>query len=477
MQTERLLTHLLVKCAFVRKLVGRLHELRFPTRSALQLADLIDRLTEAIEEEALRRYRTAGRPSEDFAQEVRFAVRAVESLVAHLRFVERATSSHNPWSIIRPLERLAEQLHPNARFIFRPQWHYNYTILEVVGLYRDAFSKWLSRLVPAGRVDDLLRLGGSTTKIYVVSFPYMERLNVFQHSILGHELGHPVADNYVRLEKEDDFMPAIFQAVRGVLGLPEQLEKSDIFKYVEMVTMTQAVRRLRERALTELLCDYVSLRVFGPIALFATEEYALPRELDQFVKDPESHYPPWRYRLREMVQELDPAKTEALLHNGGFAAKVAEPLRARIRAIQDLVADDKDRKEIEKDREGRIAYELVSSTLPKARRSVDAYLTSVGFSLDGKLESAGQRLFDRLAAWVPPDAWVDDRGDEVVANLHSILLIGWLRFLEGFSQIEERKLGAAERDPYLQDLGTLQRLVLKAVEYVELRASWARRGA
>src|SRR5207249_3055453 len=139
----RLLTQVLHRCRSIRVRLSRLRELTYPSETPKRLAGLIEKLTDDIQEEMLNRSSGAVASAEDLAVELKMAVRGLMILGAHLRYIERAATRQTPWSLIRPLEELGQQIHPSTWFIIRPQWNYNYTILELVSLYREVFSKLL----------------------------------------------------------------------------------------------------------------------------------------------------------------------------------------------------------------------------------------------------------------------------------------------------------------------------------------------
>src|SRR5205807_913058 len=120
-----------------------LRELRFPSASPLRLAGLIGNLAGAVEGEVVSRYQAGPASPDDFADQVRFFVQALRELAAHLRLVERAATRQTPWSLVRPIERLGEQLHPGSCFVIRPQWSYNYSLWELASLYRRYFTSAL----------------------------------------------------------------------------------------------------------------------------------------------------------------------------------------------------------------------------------------------------------------------------------------------------------------------------------------------
>jgi hypothetical protein len=472
MELERLITQLVTKSRSTQTAVGRLEELHFPSPNPLRLAHLIRNLCAALAEHILARYQAGVRSKDDFADQVRFAIDALRQLGAHLRLVERAATRQTPWSLVQPLERLGQQLHPDSYFIIRPQWSYNYSIQELVSAYRGYFASAL----PVAALDQAFSVGpeGAVSNLYVVGFPYIERLSVLMHSLFGHELGHPVEKEYFRQENVGAYLPRLNQEVALALNAPPDPQTWDLGTLSQFVRVRDRVRETRRRALAELICDLVGVNLFGPAALFATEELALSMSLDAADADPPSaHYPPWRFRLRSIAEELSEAWVEDFLSAGGFSGATTEAVRGKMQSLRALAARDNDRALLSANPETRIAYELVEAALPRVRRFVRQHLENRGFRMDALKGATNARLLERLANWIPPDACIVDGREEPAASIGCILNVGWVRYLCAYATLPLDGSSADAVEVYLRELSALNRLVLKAIEYLDIRTIWA----
>lgn len=483
MELDRLITQVVQKARAIRSDISKLQELRFPSDNPRRLASLINNITQAIEDEILSRYRVGPPSEEDFRRDVKLSVQALHILGAHLRYIERATTTQTPWSLVRSLEKVAEQLHRGSCFVIRPQWRYNYSLLELTTFYRKAFFQLLE-----DRFDKALKLAlsDSINRLYVIGFPYIDRLSVLMHTLLGHELGHPIEEEYLEEEIEEEFIKKqryqkqlppfveeMYQAVLRELKVPPNSEALDLQATARVSKMLECVITLRRRALEELICDLTSVNLFGPAALFATEEFALSRELDAIEKElPEHHYPPWRYRLRAMRQELTSEWVQRFIQEGQFTEEeVSHHLRAKLDSVGVLIEQDTDKQAINRIPEARIAYESVEEALPKVRNFVKQRLERRGIRLDDLIGRVNTQLLQRLEDWIPPDAYVDE-DNEIISDMRSILNIGWLRWIRKYAAVPSGIKTSKDIDEYFVEVDVLNRLVLKAIEYADLRSVW-----
>lgn len=476
MQTERLITQLIQKVEAINFIVSKQQELIFPSDRPLRLAYVISKVATLIKEEITKQY-TSGinRSSQEaFDNQIKFAIGALHNMGEHLRFVDRATTRQTPWSLIRPLEKVGEAIHSECCFVIRPQWSYNYSIRELVPIYRNWFSAWL----PNDLLEEALKLSPDDTvkRLYIMGFPYVERLNVLMHTIFGHEIGHPIEKEYFQSEDTPQVIENITQAVLKTRSLPTDIQTLDIFTTGEVVRMCERVVQLRHRALAEVTCDLVAVHLFGPAALFAIEEIALGREPDRFdTTDTRSHYPPWRYRLRTVVAEFIPEWVDRFITIGGFDPSVSKTIQDRFTNLRAFTESSEDTDLLSKNQEAKIAYHSLEAALPGVRKFVKERLANCGFNMDDVISSSNAPLLERLNNWVPPDAYINAVGEEVVGDVRLILNVGWIRWLHSYSYINAEFDDEAAIRSHLKQVNALERLVLKALEYVDLRSLWGKR--
>jgi hypothetical protein len=451
-------------------MVEGLRALRYPTRTPIQLAELICKLVSAIRDEILQQSLTVDPSDEDFERAVKFSVKVTHQLASHLRFVERAATQHTPWSLILPLEKIAERIHPGCRFIIRPQWNYNFTILEVISYYQQLATVFCRHTTFRNVLDDAGI--GLVNSFYVIGFPLLDQLSILKHVLLGHEIGHPIEKEYFETHPDEENVLELEAEVEKALKKPDPGE--ELFWLHKKAKLLGNAQTICHRAIAELICDMVCLSLFGPAALFAFFEFPQTSDLDTIAHGPaKDHYPPWRYRLRALAELTSEAWFGRFLDAGGFEARVTRCLLAYIARIRNVAAIESDRDEIRKDPARRIAYTYVDRTLPQASKFVSERLSQRGFSMDNLIGKTNSRLLRQLEHWVPPDSYIDDAGKEVAADLFTILNIGWIRLVVDFPNVPESALNnVADQEEYLECVDALNRLILKAIENSMVRNAW-----
>lgn len=120
-----------------------------------------------------------------------------------LRFAERSRIEQTPWSMIQATEAFFKAHTPKeCCFIIRPQWSYNYGIRSAfVETLRDCFNsltEWIQVAEWEQAIGEI-----SKYRIYCISFPRVERMNVLMHVNWGHELGHILASNWLNNQFPD----------------------------------------------------------------------------------------------------------------------------------------------------------------------------------------------------------------------------------------------------------------------------------
>ena len=468
---DGLLTHFLTKARLVESLVEKLRELPYPTRTPRHLAKIIGGITEGLRRSMWQRAAQARPDDKHCLRALKFAVKIIERLAAYLRFVERATTRQTPWSLILPLEQLSEKLHHNCRFLIRPQWNYNFTILDLHSEYSGLFNH-LPRYEALRQI--LASVSGELAGFYVVGFPYLERDSVLRHVLFGHEVGHPIEKEFFKAHSDPTVPQKIKEDVsREMSNPPTGADYAELLNLRKEADLAEAASWIRLRALAELICDMVCVRLFGPAALFALFEYCRPYTLDgDRAARPEAHYPPWRYRLRMVSGMISDEWFGDFLTKGEFESATQDRLWDHLRHIREVVASREDLDELEGRPATRIAYKYVKESLPQAEAFVKNRLKD--YPMDALIGSTHALLLRQLEHWLPPDHYIDAKSQEVPANFFTILNVGWIRFITGFPSLGA-KVPEEEQSAYLDQLHSLNMLLLKAVENSMVRTAWQKK--
>jgi hypothetical protein len=218
----------------------------------------------------------------------------------NLRYPERSRIEHIPWSVVQAMESfIQEHVGTDCNFIIRPQWRYNYSISEdYVAKYKELFDSlapWISAADWEARVGLI-----ATKRIYCISFPRVEKMNILTHVIWGHEVGHILGGVW-----EKTHFSALWTS-----EAPQVVSKADATKPAGLTLVQENLRKARfldetmtltKRALSELISDAVGAHLFGPAAVASLAEFSCRHDLDSSPAA-SNGYPPWRYRLRKISQ-------------------------------------------------------------------------------------------------------------------------------------------------------------------------------
>jgi hypothetical protein len=360
----------------------------------------------------------------------------LNDLLQYLQWLSDAETKRVPWSLIATIDRLAAALLPEYKIIVSCADTYNYGI------------RW-----------------GLLRKYAVLSLPGMHRTNVLWHVLIGHELFHPIAAQYIARTRAltlDSLVPKCRKVIQ------ESSKDKGLF---DVLRMAREVTAIWEGGLTELLCDIGSVVLLGPSVCLASFSFALSRELDK-PPSPPKFYPPWRYRLRVLLRFLDKYATDydrlrAAL-DGSAIAGVRERspgLTESFDTMRELVSHRSDEEVIARDVRTSMAYEAIEACIEEGYRFL---LESIPAGTQTWRENIPQvpNLLDRLSQRIPPSEIVDCSKTPVVftaAAFPAVMIASWLYEVD---QVRKAANGAA-------DLGmsydALCRLTLKACEDAERR--------
>ncbi len=384
----------------------------------------------------------------------------------YLRYAERSRVAHSPWSMVQTVEDfLRRQVGTRNDFIIRPQWAYNYGInIGFVEVYRTSLASF--HWFPYQDWEKALGIH-KDERIFCISFPRLERLNCLSHALWGHEIGHVIADTWVAT----DFL-AFWQAQEPTIRAALQAEYANspipidpLFKQAAIAQWVSAgvdeAMKVAQDGVTELICDAIGVHLFGPAALAASAEFCARFSLDESPLDAE-HYPPWRYRLRLMLQSCDEdlqphsikrGKGDPLIYPGAFAGPFVtwlEDVRrlTLVTTDQTILTGRTITKEVYKaiDANWQSIKVSVLSSLPSKSRSP--------YRLHKRLPQI-QDLVDRLKAALPPN----ESGNwphASPASLEDIINAAWAYKLLMIA--ENPSWGAAD------EFERLFRLALKGIE-------------
>lgn len=346
---------------------------------------------------------------------LRVADEAVKYFAAHLRYVDSARTEKLPWEVIPSFEALVKSLHEDAQIMLRPMWHYNYA--TTVTNFRDFYLKRLRPFevyLPNIDVESHI-LEPLAPSFHIVSFPALERENILLHSLIGHEVGHLVALRFLTPARVSDFLRVVKADVERVTDEHIRSEGISEKNLGELFFAQMRTRRITTnldivvsfwyRALEELLSDTVGAILFGPAALFSTMEMAVQFGFDEQPSRQNSFYPPWRMRLRNVLQAVTricPSLFAENLLPWVPRADRARLLRDFVGLLETECSSTVDEEGIREIALARLAYGYVAKSLEDGHSFLTTELATFGVDEEA-LRAILPELVDRLDHGIPPN--------------------------------------------------------------------------
>jgi hypothetical protein len=380
----------------------------------------------------------------------------IQIFSSHLQFIENSKMDKIPWSLIEPLQKIASSITPNAKIVLCQQWDYNYSIYT-----RNLFEQYheliliLEEFIPEDIFNSLIKK--LETPLYLVNFPYLEKNNILLFSLLGHEIGHLVADKLIQKLEPD------------ILGNTFRSELRDLYqkKFKGLTTQpnylaycSNAWKRLFE----ELLSDIIGSLIFGPAMLFSMFEFSIQYDLDMIPDNSNQFYPPWRARLRIILNTI----SEVMPSFNNFESTIFTDLNVKNRLLQiKTIIDNKKDIQLLKD-ESNI---LISIIYENVIERINSYLPNLlkKFNKDNFDET---KFFDninslnsRLQKGIPPNI-IDELDLTTVSSIEEIINSAWKYRLSWESKIFDAE-GNFNKE-FIETRKNLNKLTIKAIEYMNL---------
>lgn len=385
--------------------------------------------------------------------------RLIDTLASTLDLLDNAHTAQTPRGLVQFLEEIAGSLYPGSCLLVSPSSIYNYSIINLI----PAFSKLAEDSLSASAAASLTSI--FPRELYVVRFPRTERDNVLNHTVFGHEFGHPIADDFIAAhEQQASFGSRLASATQKVQADPTL--KGILDKAADAVERSQrlnqfveTVATIHRRGLQELVSDAVGVRLFGVSALLSGIDILGQTSLDSVPRRP-LYYPPPRYRIRLMHRALESGRQLSNLAKLEFPAHLAdvqESTRGMLTYIGQMVGEEPDKAEIGKHAIAKIAYEWLEETLPDAFQFATERLKEAQYTPNFS-DGSFLALIERLALHVPPNEvgiWPNLQAGDWRAGL----LASWLVAISKSVAID----GTSESR--LKEIQTVHRLALKGVEY------------
>ncbi len=283
----------------------------------------------------------------------------------------------------------------------------------------------------------------------------------------GHEVGHILlakwADTDFGVAWGADEPEIRTRIEENVLKHP--LPVDPLFKAMAIQNVVanqmRATMQAARQGFVELLCDLVGVHIFGLSAFAATMEFAARFAMDVSPLQ-SSNYPPWRYRLRQMLEHCE----KDLLDQAGIGYPNSDivALIDWLRTSYHLTATQTDMQVIESNIVTKEAYHFISRHWNDAAVKITSMLhgeLSKPYCLREHHDQVA-KLVARLRKGIPPNEV--GHLSRYPASYQNILTAAWAYKLD---QIAKNKWWGTP-DEY----NLLFRLVLKACESSYVHGRW-----
>jgi len=372
--------------------------------------------------------------------------------------LDQANSEQTPRGIVQLISKLVDS---DVQILVSPQQNYNYSVSNITQSIHNAIENTFSTL----EVDGIFQ---GIPEIRLVRFPRIERDNILLHVILGHEIGHEVAANYLSQEQTTAEYQTRLQVtilkVNEILSADKTFITLDANEQLKLQNTTlQEVLKVRTRGLQELISDVTCAYFFGPSGLFGFYDFlTVFSNLDDLPRA-NSYYPPPRYRLRYLVQVL--TKNDLLdelyhLEAYGVPEQIANSVIAFVEHIKTIVGDNSDLAAIK----ANPYMDLVYDWIEELEESIGEFVrNSIGTKLfeKGSVQEKMPESIARLCLNIPANE-LGKYPNMVASDWGTAILAGWIvRIALKFSEAPIPELEGLNED-------LLRNLTLTALEYCTL---------
>ncbi len=357
---------------------------------------------------------------------------------------------------------------PECGVILRPQWTYNYKIHRQ-DVHQRFETQFRDVLDSGGDDDEVVKeiLEKLPKPLFIISFPVIERTSVHLHSVLGHEIGHALAQFY---REPAGVASEFFAETRAQYQSSAPPSKSKRSKNAvtselpfEDIPEVKVALESRRMAIRELAADAAGVLLFGISSLLGAAHHALSKNPDGRREVGNSSYPSWGVRIVEMLRlarEMGWLSFESLLNESNMVPATQSVIK-RITLLEEYVGDDPH------------AWLDPNEWCAKGQRSALKQLPAVNAFLKDKFQSGfADRdrvynrlpvLFARLQSRIPPDNLATSEVNSEQPDLADILTVTWWDRISNLNPTFEA--GGLDSGTLLKS-SNLRDLSLKAIDSI-----------
>jgi hypothetical protein len=392
---------------------------------------------------------------------------------AHVRYVDGSRTNRLPWSIVKPIEKFTKDLlREEIQIMLRPQWKYNYAIVttDLRKVYHNTLEEYKDYLPLDDKVFKDFKI-----PFHIVSFPSLERKNILLHCLVSHEIGHLISKIYFTKESVGEFWKNVHSEINQIVKKQFETNQPDLFIQNQIqIKSQQELERATiawRRGLEEILSDIVGALLFGPAMLFSALEIAIQGDIDCKPSPENYFYPPWRLRLREILNViLDKSQEFFPLPKSIFVSEeLIDSINKRFEIIKDITQNENDKTTIQDDSILKIAYREIDKNVTKATKLFKEQLKNKIIK-SSDLYRKLPHLIERIDNGIPPNACENSINEREPTTIVEIINAAWFHKIAWKDDIFDKD-GSFNKD-ICKKRDIMNRLTLKAIEYADIEKEY-----
>jgi len=431
-------------CSSIAARFDEIESADYPLASPKELIVLFSQILSAIE----KKIRIVSS-----VNELVVAQRLLEFYSSLFQFFDGANIERTPRALVKTIEFLIKVISSDATVLPSPIHEYNYSIVEIGG----PILKAVEHFIP-----DIQKDFPFKGPVNCISFPYVERDNILMHTVLGHEIGHPIADEFLDDDEESKaFKSKQENTVEEIRALVDNNSpEKPLFAFQQQQVCLTRVLKIRRRALEEIISDCVSVMLYGPSAMFAMNDL-LSNDLDS-PPAPPRFYPPSRMRLRYIYKIMCDKKyvdtIMAMVDKGSTVSLCIESTKEFLSHIKSITETTDDQSAVEKDALCKIAFEWVILSMNDALEFLNERLKSVNYDAV-LISNQVPELLMRLGLGIPPNE-IGSPDNIQTVDWRSSMLAGWMYNIAGITVPYDSNENVNAHHHEI-----INRLTMKSIEY------------
>jgi len=353
-------------------------------------------------------------------------------IIPNIRYIQRTETKNIPWSLISNIDEiLKNELGSDCWLLFRPQWHFNYSVIteDLISYLKETLYIFFPD--DSGNINTIF----TNEKIHIFSFPFLEKTNVLLNSIIGHEIGH----FYHKKWEQKDYCHFKEEQNKVLKKYYDNLSPEN---FIDSYNSTEEGMKILNGIYREIISDIYGYFLFGPSMIFSLFDLSEFESKQMLPSKENRYYPSTKYRIRILMDYLFKNDTDVnnLLAEetecSKYLKKIIDEINDYLNKEDDLLSYNSERK---------MELELFVSSLPDIVKKIKKSISKNYLKYNNT-----HRLFDNLGKSLP----INELSYEPI-EIMQIIFTGWIYF----KKINDKYIG----DEYVVNYQILMRLLLKSL--------------